>query len=256
MFSFKKVEVKEILKVAPDEPYQKVLVIGEIEEVSEDENIEEFYFLIEDVTIKVGEEEKLFSGYMKAYFPANIIEDMYLYIAATNIEGHELYFIEPNVYETIEEDTLKDLLLEVIDYEEQIDELDMLEVLYLNQNEFYELTGVSAEVFGKQYVTNDLMFEFVDSKEEFHEHMEYEYHKEPLLYRVNDTEVIFVGIDSLKFLEVSLLEINEDGDLIEKANFHTNDALEYFEDVNYSVRELMSVFNIVKDIEKIAETII
>lgn len=256
MFSFKKVEIKEILKVAPDDPYQKVLVIGEVGELTEDDDIEEFYFLIEDTTIERNNEERFFSGYMKAYFPAKVIENMYLYMAITDIKDHEMYFIEPQVYETIEEEQLVELLMEVIEYEEEIEEVDVLESLYLNEDEFYELTGISQEVFGHQYVTKDLIFEFADTEEEFYEHMEFEYHKEPLMYRINDTQMLFVGNESLNFLEIPLLELNANGDLMEITHFHSEDALKYFEEENYSVRELMTVFNAIKEIEKISTVIL
>lgn len=253
MFSYKKVEIRQVLKVAPEETYKNVLVVGESFEENDDADIGNHYFLIEDTVIYDEEGAHEYSGYMKAYFPSRIINEMYLYLVKSKIPNYEMFFIDPLVYESTSNDELDLLLIETIERIQLSKDVDLIESLYLNELFFYELKEDSRKKYGHQFMTNDLVELVCSDIEEFAENYTFDYHVEPIIYRLNQDEMIFVGEKDIKNKTLRLLYLNKEGLLYQKERLHVDDVVNFFESENYSVQDLMNAYNIKKEIESLGK---
>lgn len=249
MFSYKKVEIQQVLKVAPKETYKDTLVIGEIYDDLEDFEVDNHYFLIEDTIVYDKEGAHQYSGYMKAYFPSRIIDEMYLYLVKSQIEDYEMFFIDPLVYESTTDSELEILLLETIEQIDKKNYQNLLDSLYLKEVIFYELNGKSRKKYGHQFITNDLVLLLAKNKKVFYDNYSFDCHKEPITYKLNNRELIFIGSDDLESHTFRLLQLNEKDILVQKKRIHLDDAINFFKLNNYSVRDLMNVHNITKELE-------
>lgn len=262
MFKYIKTKLLDITKEEPLEKYSEALVIGELASVSEDEKIENYYFLIEDVIINDGDEEVKYSGYMKAAFPERILTYSYLYLVQSSLKDFKLFFIDPSVYEATDEEHLDELLLDAIMYDKIIEdeeeflekvrmvkeEYDSIQNNYLGNSFFYELTDESKHLHGSLYLTQNLLPEFVTNIDNLDKELSYKIHYQPIIFKLNSKELIFAGEDTLKYGVVRLLEINEWEELVETARFHIDDAIDFMEEENRPVVDLVTTNKIAKDL--------
>lgn len=251
MFSYKKVDVLEVLKIAPKETYRDVYVVGEIFDDIEEYEVDTHYFLIEDTIIHDEEGVHEYSGYMKAYFPSRLLNDMYLYLVKSSIKNYEMFFIAPDVYENTTNEGLELLLLNTIDNIKEDKSEDLLEKYYLNECIFYEITSKNKDNKKHSFMskkTFDLTFKEISN---LTKNYIYRLHKEPLTYNINDSELIFISTENLRKETIYLLELNNKGLLSLKKELHIDNVYNYFEKQNYSVRNLMSIYNVLKEIENL-----
>lgn len=171
MFLYKKVEVSSFTKDEPESNYESALIISAItEDVDTDDNV--FYFkLNNDVMSRDGSKYISKRKYMRGVVSRSVLEGRGLYLVSSVIPGFEIFFIDPILYESVDEEDLEPILKDTIDFvrsTEEDDELDenfdylfMLEVVEEEEEHFYD--DIS-DLFGDDF--DDFVF-FGDDEEDF-----------------------------------------------------------------------------------------
>lgn len=282
MFEYIKVDVKEILRDPPEGKfYKNATIVSETNEFSDDE-ARTVYFKVDSIGFHQKGEMIDYRGYFKGIFPLSIISDMYLYIVYSPDEDIGPIFIDPFIYENIDEEDI-DMIIEedlkemaennplesLLNREDVNVSKEMKDILegfdmlaepdsMLDENflsgtimdmfleraiTFYELNETN------ELITSPMIFEHANSVQDFKSNVDYTIYHEPLFYKISGNECLLVITENLEKGIIQRYKVNKDLQFIRQDDLKVSEALDVYTKEDYTIRELNDINDILFDIK-------
>lgn len=246
--AYQEVEVVDLSKIKPNGRITNVLVIG-----MEDEKdfIDEIYFKVGDASLLFECEKTTKAEYMRSVIPLRFLNDMSLYLTVIGDEEKIIVFIEREYFERMGEIEINSMIQkrDLADELRRV-KLDHLKEYYLSEPVYFELINQSREERGHQYLTVSYLSEEESLRSEF-KTFTYNVHYEPLIFRLNRKQLLFLGKEDLKTQTVRLLETDSKGKLVELTRFQFNGCAQVFCENLHSPTDVVTFYDIILEIKKI-----
>lgn len=248
ILAYQEVEVVDLSKIKPNEKITDVLVFGMEED---DDFIDEIYFKVEDAALLFNCESDTKSGYMRSVIPLKFLNDMSLYMKIIGNKEKIIVFIEREYFEKLGETKINSMIQQRKLVEElRKVQIDPLKEYYLSESIFFELIHQSREERGHQYLTMGYLAEEENQINNLNS-LTYKKHYEPLFFRLNRKQLLFLAKEDLKKQTIRLLETDHTGKLLELARFQFDGCAQKFCENLHSPTDVDTFRDIIIEIEKI-----
>lgn len=248
MLTYQKLKVVDLTKIKPNEPVKNVLVIGT---EYEDEFVDEIYFKVGKKLVPPNLQRNSSSGFLRSVLPLRFLNDMCLYRTVIKETEDIIIFVEPHLFEKIGASEVS-AMIQVSDLAEKTRKvkLDPIKEYYLSEPVYYELIKKSREKHGHQYLTAGYL-----SGEKIQqntlESLDYRVYENPLVFRLNRKQLLFLARENFKTGTTRLLETNSEGKLFETARFQIDGSCQFFCEKLHCPTDLVTLYEIILEIENI-----